>query len=204
MRRSSVADLRVRTECTAIWLERSRCCATRLRSGWRRQVPSCGRGGARDVVQSVARPRRRGISRAAAKLWPPQHWLGLAGRGRGQFRCGPRRSSIRLSRSSDVGCFRGTSRRRRTYRDPVHALRYQVVVRARPTAPGSPQSRCTLGRLEQLVRFAEGVITAAGLNRGHPLLMLRNRLLGGQRDQYSTMVAGPTKRSSDTCVPRPS
>src|SRR6266568_2506814 len=29
--------------------------------------------------------------------------------------------------------------------------------------------------------------TGAGLQRGHPLLMLRNRLLGSQRDEYSTL-----------------
>src|SRR5712692_504702 len=40
---------------------------------------------------------------------------------------------------------------------------------------------------EQAKRFAEHLTTGAGLHRGHPLLMLRNRLVGSQRDQYSTL-----------------
>jgi hypothetical protein len=35
--------------------------------------------------------------------------------------------------------------------------------------------------------FTEHLTTGAGLRRGHPLLVLRNRLLGSQRDQYSTL-----------------
>jgi hypothetical protein len=37
-------------------------------------------------------------------------------------------------------------------------------------------------------QFAEHLTTGAGLHRGHPLLVLRNRLLGSQRDQYSTLT----------------
>src|SRR5438477_9918944 len=40
---------------------------------------------------------------------------------------------------------------------------------------------------EQAEQFTEHLTTGAGLHRGHPLLMLRNRLLGSQRDQYSTL-----------------
>jgi hypothetical protein len=40
---------------------------------------------------------------------------------------------------------------------------------------------------QQAQEFAEHLTTGAGLHRGHPLLMLRNRLLGSQRDQYSTL-----------------
>ena len=40
---------------------------------------------------------------------------------------------------------------------------------------------------EQAEQFAEHLTTGAGLQRGHPVLMLRNRLLGSQRDQYSTL-----------------
>jgi hypothetical protein len=40
---------------------------------------------------------------------------------------------------------------------------------------------------QQAEEFAEHLTTGAGLHRGHPLLMLRNRLLGSQRDQYSTL-----------------
>jgi hypothetical protein len=40
---------------------------------------------------------------------------------------------------------------------------------------------------EQAEQFTEHLTTGAGLRRGHPLLMLRNRLLGSQRDQYSTL-----------------
>lgn len=40
---------------------------------------------------------------------------------------------------------------------------------------------------EQAEQFTEHLTTGAGLNRGHPLLMLRNRLLGSQRNQYSTL-----------------
>jgi hypothetical protein len=40
---------------------------------------------------------------------------------------------------------------------------------------------------EQAEQFAEHLTTGAGLHRGHPLLVLRNRLLGSQRDQYSTL-----------------
>src|SRR5437870_2065583 len=40
---------------------------------------------------------------------------------------------------------------------------------------------------EQAEQFAEHVTSGAGLHRGHPLLMLRNPLLGSQRDQYSTL-----------------
>src|SRR5213078_4187412 len=39
----------------------------------------------------------------------------------------------------------------------------------------------------QAEQFTEHLTTGAGLHRGHPLLMLRNRLLGSQRDQYSTL-----------------
>jgi len=39
----------------------------------------------------------------------------------------------------------------------------------------------------QAEQFAEHLITGAGLHRGDPVLMLRNRLLGSQRDQYSTL-----------------
>jgi hypothetical protein len=39
----------------------------------------------------------------------------------------------------------------------------------------------------QAEQFAEHLTTGAGLHRGHPLLTLRNRLLGSQRDQYSTL-----------------
>jgi hypothetical protein len=39
----------------------------------------------------------------------------------------------------------------------------------------------------QAEQFAEHLTTGAGLQRGHPVLMLRNRLLGSQRDQYSTL-----------------
>jgi hypothetical protein len=39
----------------------------------------------------------------------------------------------------------------------------------------------------QAEQFAEHLTTGAGLHRGHPVLMLRNRLLGSQRDQYSTL-----------------
>jgi len=39
---------------------------------------------------------------------------------------------------------------------------------------------------EQAEQFAEHLTSGAGLHRGHPVLMLRNRLLGSQRDQYST------------------
>ncbi len=40
---------------------------------------------------------------------------------------------------------------------------------------------------EQAEQFTEHLTTGAGLDRGDPLLMLRNRLLGGQRDQYSML-----------------
>jgi hypothetical protein len=40
---------------------------------------------------------------------------------------------------------------------------------------------------EQTEELTEHLTTGAGLRRGHPLLMLRNRLLGSQRDQYSTL-----------------
>ncbi len=40
---------------------------------------------------------------------------------------------------------------------------------------------------KQAEQFAEHLTTGAGLHRGHPLLMLRNRLVGSQRDQYSTL-----------------
>jgi hypothetical protein len=40
---------------------------------------------------------------------------------------------------------------------------------------------------EQAEQFTEHLTTGAGLHRGHPVLMLRNRLLGSQRDQYSTL-----------------
>jgi hypothetical protein len=40
---------------------------------------------------------------------------------------------------------------------------------------------------EQAEQFTEHLTTGAGLHRGHPLLMLRNRLLGSQRDQFSTL-----------------
>ena len=40
---------------------------------------------------------------------------------------------------------------------------------------------------QQAAQFAEHLTTGAGLHRGHPVLMLRNRLLGSQRDQYSTL-----------------
>jgi hypothetical protein len=40
---------------------------------------------------------------------------------------------------------------------------------------------------EQAEQFADHLTTGAGLQRGHPVLMLRNRLLGSQRDQYSTL-----------------
>jgi hypothetical protein len=40
---------------------------------------------------------------------------------------------------------------------------------------------------QQAEEFAEHLTSGAGLHRGHPLLMLRNRLLGSQRDQYSTL-----------------
>src|SRR5438128_11555798 len=40
---------------------------------------------------------------------------------------------------------------------------------------------------QQAEQFAEHLTTGAGLHRGHPVLMLRNRLLGSQRDQYSTL-----------------
>jgi hypothetical protein len=40
---------------------------------------------------------------------------------------------------------------------------------------------------EQAEQFTEHLTTGAGLHRGHPLLVLRNRLLGSQRDQYSTL-----------------
>jgi hypothetical protein len=40
---------------------------------------------------------------------------------------------------------------------------------------------------QQAEQFAEHLTTGAGPHRGHPLLMLRNRLLGSQRDQYSTL-----------------
>ena len=40
---------------------------------------------------------------------------------------------------------------------------------------------------QQAAQFAEDLTTGAGLHRGHPVLMLRNRLLGSQRDQYSTL-----------------
>ena len=40
---------------------------------------------------------------------------------------------------------------------------------------------------QQAEQFAEHVTSGAGLHRGHPLLMLRNPLLGSQRDQYSTL-----------------
>src|SRR6266852_8475415 len=39
----------------------------------------------------------------------------------------------------------------------------------------------------QAEQFAEHLTTGAGLHRGHPVLLLRNRLLGSQRDQYSTL-----------------
>src|SRR5437667_1914046 len=39
----------------------------------------------------------------------------------------------------------------------------------------------------QAEQFTEHLTTGAGLHRGHPLLMLRNRLVGSQRDQYSTL-----------------
>src|SRR5437870_5144541 len=39
----------------------------------------------------------------------------------------------------------------------------------------------------QAEQFAEHLTTGAGLHRGHPVLMLRNRLLGSERDQYSTL-----------------
>jgi hypothetical protein len=40
---------------------------------------------------------------------------------------------------------------------------------------------------EQAEQFTDHLTTGAGLHRGDPLLMLRNRLLGSQRDQYSTL-----------------
>jgi hypothetical protein len=40
---------------------------------------------------------------------------------------------------------------------------------------------------EQAEQSAEHLTTGAGLQRGHPLLVLRDRLLGSQRDQYSTL-----------------
>jgi len=40
---------------------------------------------------------------------------------------------------------------------------------------------------QQAAQFAEHLTTGAGLHRGHPVLVLRNRLLGSQRDQYSTL-----------------
>ena len=40
---------------------------------------------------------------------------------------------------------------------------------------------------QQAEQFAEHLTTGVGLHRGHPVLMLRNRLLGSQRDQYSTL-----------------
>jgi len=40
---------------------------------------------------------------------------------------------------------------------------------------------------DQAEQFTEHLTTGAGLHRGDPLLMLRNRLLGSQRDQYSTL-----------------
>src|SRR4051794_19620077 len=36
---------------------------------------------------------------------------------------------------------------------------------------------------DQAEQFAEHLTTGAGLHRGHPVLMLRNRLVGSQRDQ---------------------
>jgi hypothetical protein len=35
--------------------------------------------------------------------------------------------------------------------------------------------------------FAKHLTTGAGMHRGHPVLMLRNQLLGSQRDHYSTL-----------------
>jgi hypothetical protein len=40
---------------------------------------------------------------------------------------------------------------------------------------------------EQAVQYADHLTTGAGLRRGDPLLVLRNRLLGSQRDQFSTL-----------------
>jgi hypothetical protein len=40
---------------------------------------------------------------------------------------------------------------------------------------------------QQAEQFAEHLTSGAGLQRGHPVLMLRNRLLGSQRDRYSTL-----------------
>src|SRR5258708_33684314 len=40
---------------------------------------------------------------------------------------------------------------------------------------------------QQAEQFAEHLTIGAGLHRGHPVLMLRNRLLGSQCDQYSTL-----------------
>jgi hypothetical protein len=45
---------------------------------------------------------------------------------------------------------------------------------------------------EQAEEFAEHLTTGAGLQRGHPLLLLRNHLLGSQRDQYSTLSGRET------------
>jgi hypothetical protein len=40
---------------------------------------------------------------------------------------------------------------------------------------------------QQVEQFADHLTTGAGLHRRNPVLMLRNRLVGSQRDQYSTL-----------------